>query len=103
MLDPGREIAQRLEELGLTQKALSLQIGKKVSEINELIKGKRKITLAWDYLLAGVFHTPQKYWIHKQIDMDYAKMLEERREQQENIPVNQPSISSQQPRSADQQ
>lgn len=72
---PGREIGQRLEELGLTQKALSLKIGKKVSEINELIKGKRNITLAWDYLLAEVFTTPKKYWIYKQIEFDYDKML----------------------------
>lgn len=71
MLHPGKEIAARLEALGLTQKVFSQQIGKRVSEINELIKGKRNITLAWDYLLAKFFETEEKYWIYQQIDYDY--------------------------------
>ena len=67
----GRELLEKIEELWLTQKAFSVKIGKKSSEINELIKWKRKITIAWDILLSKVFHTPEKYWIYKQIDLDY--------------------------------
>lgn len=71
---PWKEIGKRLEELGMTQKAFSLCIGKKVSEINELIKGKRNITLAWDYLLCQFFWTEEKYWMLQQLDYDYEKM-----------------------------
>jgi hypothetical protein len=38
MLHPGKEIMMRLQDLGVTQKSFSEQIGKRVSEINELIK-----------------------------------------------------------------
>ena len=66
-----KELLEKIAEFWLTQKAFSEKIGKRSSEINELIKWKRKITIAWDILLSKVFHTPEKYWIYKQIDLDY--------------------------------
>ena len=70
----GRELLEKIEELWLTQKAFSAKIGKKSSEINELIKWKRKITIAWDILLSKVLNTPEKYWIYRQIDFDYEQI-----------------------------
>ena len=67
----------RLQDLGFTQKSFSEQIGKRVSEINELIKWKRNITIGWDYLLSNFFHTEYKYWILKQVDYDYEQFLAE--------------------------
>ena len=66
-----KELLEKIVEFWLTQKAFSEKIGKRSSEINELIKWKRKITIAWDILLSKVLHTPEKYWIYKQIDLDY--------------------------------
>ena len=66
-----KELLEKIAEFWLTQKSFSEKIGKRSSEINELIKWKRKITIAWDILLSKVFHTPEKYWIYKQIDLDY--------------------------------
>ena len=66
-----KEVLEKIAEFWLTQKAFSEKIGKRSSEINELIKWKRKITIAWDILFSKVFHTPEKYWIYKQIDLDY--------------------------------
>ncbi len=66
-----KELLEKIAEFWLTQKAFSEKIGKRSSEINELIKWKRKITIAWDILLSKVFHTPEKYWMYKQIDLDY--------------------------------
>lgn len=77
MLDhPGKMLAEHLEQLWYTQKAFSLLLGKKVSEINELIKGKRNITISWDILLSKTLWTPEKFWILKQIDYDYQQALE---------------------------
>ena len=45
---------------------------KKVSEVNELLKWKRNITIQRDYLLHQTLWTPIKYWILKQIDYDYS-------------------------------
>ena len=77
MLHPGKEIMMRLQDLGVTQKSFSEQIGKRVSEINELIKWKRNITIGWDYILSDFFHTEYKYWILKQVDYDYEQFLAE--------------------------
>jgi plasmid maintenance system antidote protein VapI len=46
-------------------------IGKKISEVNELIKGKRNITVQWDILLSVVFGDPEQKWIRLQTDYDY--------------------------------
>ena len=84
-----KELLKKIAEFWLTQKAFSEKIGKRSSEINELIKWKRKITIAWDILLSKVFHTPEKYWIYKQIDLDYeqAKSLWEDNDSK-NISLN---------------
>lgn len=84
-----KELLEKIAEFWLTQKAFSEKIGKRSSEINELIKWKRKITIAWDILLSKVLHTPEKYWIYKQIDLDYeeAKKIWEDKDSK-NISLN---------------
>jgi len=47
-------------------------IGKKVSELNELIKGKRNITVQRDILLSVVFGDPEQKWIRLQNDYEYS-------------------------------
>lgn len=46
-------------------------MGKKVSEVNELIKGKRNITVQRDILLSIVFDDPEQKWIKLQNNFDY--------------------------------
>lgn len=46
-------------------------MGKKISEINELIKGKRNITVQWDILLSIVFDDPEQKRIKLQNNFDY--------------------------------
>lgn len=72
---PGKLLVEYINQQWRTQKAFSLHIGKKVSEINELIKGKRNITIAWDLIFSQVFQTPQKFWVLKQLDYDYQQAL----------------------------
>jgi plasmid maintenance system antidote protein VapI len=47
-------------------------LGKKVSEVNELIKGKRNITIQRDILLETVFDDEPRKWIMLQMEYDYA-------------------------------
>lgn len=47
-------------------------IGKKVSEVNELIKWKRNITVQRDILLSIVFDDPEQKWIKLQNNFDYS-------------------------------
>lgn len=46
-------------------------IGKKISEVNELIKGKRNITVQWDILLSTAFNDPEQKRLKLQNDFDY--------------------------------
>ena len=69
---PWSELQVLIKEKWLTQKAFSSILWKKVSEVNELLKWKRNITIQRDYLLHQTLWTPIKYWILKQIDYDYS-------------------------------
>ncbi len=71
MKHPGEFLIEEIRARGLTQKDFSLMLWKSGSELNELIKWKRNITIQWDILLSQVLGSPEKYWIHKQIDYDY--------------------------------
>ena len=69
---PWIELQVLIKEKWLTQKAFASILWKKVSEVNELLKWKRNITIQRDYLLHQTLWTPIKYWILKQIDYDYS-------------------------------
>lgn len=68
---PGQLLQQRLTSKKLTQKTFATMMGKKVSEVNELIKGKRNITVQRDILLSIVFDDPEQKWIKLQNNFDY--------------------------------
>ena len=70
---PWVELQVLLKEKWLTQKEFSSILWKKVSELNELLKWKRNVTIQRDYLLHQALWTPIKYWILKQIDYDYSQ------------------------------
>jgi plasmid maintenance system antidote protein VapI len=72
---PGTLLTTTLKDHQRTQKQFAILVGKKVSEVNELIKGKRNITIQRDYLLHTVLETPIKYWLNLQIDYDYETFL----------------------------
>jgi len=72
MEHPGKLLQQELTKRWWTQKQFSTMIGKKISEVNELIKGKRNITIQRDILLSLVFGDQEKKRIQLQIDFDYA-------------------------------
>jgi plasmid maintenance system antidote protein VapI len=68
---PGQLLQQELTKRWLTQKVFADMIGKKISEVNELIKWKRNITVQRDILLSIVFDDPEQKWIKLQNDFDY--------------------------------
>jgi len=72
-----------IKQQGRTQKQFAVLAWKKVSEVNELIKGKRNITIPRDYVLHKVLWTEQGYRIKKQIEFDYQTFLA-------SLPVAQP-------------
>lgn len=74
MIHPWKKIIEEIRNRGWTQKQFAILVWKKNSEVNELIKWKRNITIQWDFLLSQVLWTPEKYWIDMQTDYDYEQM-----------------------------
>lgn len=70
-LHPGEKIQAELKDRGWTQRQFAFLLWKKVSEVNELIKWKRNITVQWDILLSHILWTPRKYWLDLQNEYDY--------------------------------
>jgi len=55
LIHPGRHLLQEIKAKGRNQKQFSAILGKKISELNELINGKRNITIQRDILLGAAF------------------------------------------------
>ena len=82
---PWVELQDMIREKWLTQRALAYILWKKISEVNELLKWKRNITIQRDYLLHQALWTPIKYRINKQIDYDYSLLNLEELENKINL------------------
>ena len=68
---PGKKIQEELKDRGWTQRQFAFLLWKKVSEVNELIKWKRNITVQRDILLSHVLWTSRKYRLDLQNEYDY--------------------------------
>ena len=89
---PWIELQVLIKEKWLTQKAFASILWKKVSEVNELLKWKRNITIQRDYLLHQTIWTPVKYRILKQVDYDYSLLdIEETQHQDVILSVSEES------------
>ncbi len=82
---PWVELQDTIRKKWLTQRALASILWKKISEVNELLKWKRNITIQRDYLLHQALWTPIKYRINKQIDYDYSLLNLEELENKINL------------------
>lgn len=71
MEHPWKLLMETIKDRGWTQKQFSSFVWKKNSEVNELIKGKRNITVQRDLILSKILWTPEKYWVNLQVDYDY--------------------------------
>ena len=85
---PWAELQVLIKEKWLTQKAFASIMWKKISEVNELLKWKRNITIQRDYLLHQALWTPIKYWIMKQIDYEYSLLDTEELTNKTNLSDN---------------
>lgn len=81
MTHPWKKLIEEIRNRNWTQKQFAVFVWKKNSEVNELIKWKRNITIQWDLILSEVFWTPEKYWINMQTDYDYEIAKKEREKQ----------------------
>lgn len=68
---PGEILQLELEERGLTQKEFAVQIGMSPSHFNELLHGKRSITMAIADKLQEVLGIDSLSWMNLQTQYNY--------------------------------
>ena len=69
---PGDNIREELEVRGWTQRDLAAIIDRPANVVNDIIKGRRSITLETANLLGRAFGTSAEYWVNMQNAYDYA-------------------------------
>ncbi len=70
-IHPGEILLEEfLKPIGLSQNRLALDIHVPARRINEIVLGKRRITVDTALRLGRVFDTSPKFWIGLQIDYD---------------------------------
>lgn len=67
---PGDTIKDCLEERSMTQSALAKMMGRPKKTINEIIKGKTRITALTAIQLEAALNIPAKFWLNRQTQFD---------------------------------
>ena len=67
---PGDTLLELLEQYGISQKELSLKTQTSEKHINEIIKGKKGITVSFAKKLENVFKPSATFWINRQTIYD---------------------------------
>ena len=74
----GAILAEDLKEMKISQKDLADKIGVPKSTVNEIIKGKRRMTLDIAVKLEPIFGAPAEYWMKLQTDYEIEKKKSEK-------------------------
>jgi len=69
-IHPGEMIKDELESRGITQKALAKQMDVSYSVLNEILNGKRPVTIHYALMLEAALGIPADIWIRLQADYD---------------------------------
>ena len=70
---PGEVLLEEfLQPLGITQVAFAEPIGVPLQRVNEIVRGRRGVTPATAWLLAGALGTTPEFWINLQVAHDLA-------------------------------
>ena len=76
---PGEILLEEfLRPLGLSQVTLAHHLGISPVRVNEIVRGKRGVSAATAWLLAGAFGTSPQFWINLQANYDLAMNRPER-------------------------
>lgn len=69
---PGEILREEIEDRGITQTQLASEIGMKVSLLNELINGKRAVTVEYAMLLEAALGIDADFWLNLQANYNKA-------------------------------
>ena len=72
-IPPGELLAEELEARGMTQRDLARQTGRPPQAINEIIKGRKRITAETALGLERALGTPARFWLNLESGYQLAK------------------------------
>lgn len=79
-IPPGDVLAEEMEARGLTQSRLARLMRRPLQAINEIVRGRKRITGATALDLAGALGTSAELWIRLEADYELNKARLARRE-----------------------
>ena len=85
---PGSTLLAELEERGISQKEFAKQIGMQATHLNELIHGKRNITMQVADKLQEALGISSQIWVNMQTQYNYDVKELERQSQQKPVTLN---------------
>lgn len=91
-IHPWQYLKEEIQRRWWTQRQFAEFIWKKVSEVNELLKWKRNITVQRDIILSVIFDDSEKKWINLQIEYDYETIKQSMNLDKINIIKNQKQV-----------
>jgi addiction module HigA family antidote len=74
---PGETLQETLDAKGWTQTRLAREIGRPIKTINEVIKGKSRITERMALQLEEALGIPAEFWLTMQMNYNLEKAREE--------------------------
>lgn len=77
---PGDTIQETIDSLGMTQAELAERIGRPKEKVNEIIKGKERISYPTAFSLEKVLGIPASFWLNR--EKDYREQLFQIQEQE---------------------
>ena len=73
---PGEFLSEEIEARGFSQKELAKRMGRPMNTINEIINGKKAITVETALQLEEVMpEIPARFWLNLETDYQLTKML----------------------------
>ena len=74
---PGEMLLEEfIKPLGLRQADAAKELGVSVNRLNEVVRGKRRITADTALRLSGLFKTSPQFWMRLQADWDVHQAIE---------------------------
>jgi len=80
-IPPGELLAEELSARGMTQSQLARQMGRPLQAINEIVRGRKRITGETALQLAEALGTNAELWMRLESDYELNKALLARRRQ----------------------
>lgn len=77
LIHPGEMIKDEITARGLTQKELARQMGVSYTVFNEILNGKRPVTIEYALLLEAALGTSAHIWIGLQADYNMQMMKQD--------------------------